>query len=275
MLPPMAFLQTSRDGHVARIELDRADKLNALGPEFWDEAEACVRELDGDPQVRAIVVSGRGRAFTAGLDLMAMMPRLPVSPGPQTPDGARQAKFHQLIRDMQRAVTAFERARVPVIAAIHGWCLGGGLDLACACDVRLASADAKFGVRETKLAMVADIGTLQRLPRIVGEGHARELVFTGRDFDAAHAERIGLVSRVLPDQPAVLEAALQLAQEISDNAPLAVQGAKRVMNEAIVGDVDRGLEYVATFNAAHLVTQDLGMAVTAFVSKQKPEYSGR
>ena len=271
----MAFLQTSRDGYVARIELDRADKLNALGPEFWDEAEACVRDLDADPEVRAIVVSGRGRAFTAGLDLMAMMPRLPVSPGPQTPDGARQAKFHQLIRDMQRAVTVFERARVPVIAAIHGWCLGGGLDLACACDIRLASADATFGVRETKLAMVADIGTLQRLPRIVGEGHARELVFTGRDFDAAHAERIGLVSRVLPDQAAVLEAALQLAHEIADNAPLAVQGAKRVMNEAIVADVDRGLEYVATFNAAHLVTQDLGMAVTAFVSKQKPEYSGR
>jgi enoyl-CoA hydratase len=158
---------------------------------------------------------------------------------------------------------------------VHGYCLGGGVDIITACDIRLAAADATFGVRETKIAMVADLGTLQRLPAIVGPGIARELVFTGRDFDAAYAERIGLVSRVLPDAEALREAAFAMAREIADNPPLAVQGAKRVMNEAVTREFDRGLEYVSTWNAAHVVTQDLGVAVTAFVSKQKPEFSGR
>jgi enoyl-CoA hydratase len=123
--------------------------------------------------------------------------------------------------------------------------------------------------------MVADLGTLQRLPTIVGPGIARELVFTGRDFDAAYAEHIGLVNRVLPDFEALKEAAFAVATEIADNPPLTVQGAKRVLNEAVVRETDRGLEFVSTWNAAHLMTQDLGVAVTAFVSKQKPEFSGR
>lgn len=278
MLAAMSFFAVTRHGHVAHVELDAPDKLNALGPAFWEEAQPCVAALDADPQVRAIVLSGRGRAFTAGLDLVAMMPKLPIAtPGSSgsAPDGARQAKLHQMIRDMQGAVTCFERSRVPVIAAIHGWCLGGGVDLACACDIRLAAADATFGVRETRLAMVADMGTLQRLPRVVGSGHARELAFTGRDFDATHAQRIGFVNRVLSDREVLLSDAFELAQAIAANAPLAVQGTKRVMNEAVRFDIDRGLEYVATWNAAHLVTQDLGMAVTAFVTKETPEYSGR
>lgn len=262
------------EGPVARLTLNHPDKLNALGPWFWDGMTEAVAQVDADRDVRVLVVDGAGRAFTAGLDLMDMLPTLPIAQG-GPPDGARQARLHQTIRDMQQAVTCLERCRVPVIAVVHGYCLGGGVDLITACDIRLASADAVFGVRETKLAMVADIGTLQRLPRVVGPGVARELVFTGRDFDAAYAERIGLVNRVLPDREALHAAADALAAEIAENPPLAVQGAKRVMNEAVRAEIDRGLEYVATWNAAHLVTQDLGVAVTAFVSKQKPEFSGR
>lgn len=262
------------EGPVARIELRNPEKLNAMGPWFWDEMAPTVARIDADPAVRVAIVSGAGRAFTAGLDLMGMMPRLPISRG-GPPDGARQARLHATIRAMQAAVTCLERCRVPVIAAVHGYCLGGGVDLITACDIRLGAADAVFGVRETKLAMVADIGTLQRLPRIVGPGIARELVFTGRDFDAACAERIGLLNRVLPDREALMKAADALAAEIAENPPLAVQGAKRVMNEAVTADIDRGLEYVATWNAAHLVTQDLGVAVAAFVSREKPEYAGR
>jgi len=269
-----SLLEVQVNGPIARLTLNRPDKLNALGPWFWDGMADAIARIDADRSVRVLLVDGAGRAFTAGLDLMRMMSSLPIGNG-GPPDGDRQARLHQTIRDMQRAVTCLERCRVPVIAAIHGYCLGGGVDLITACDIRLAAADAVFGVRETKLAMVADIGTLQRLPRIVGPGLARELVFTGRDFDAAHAERIGLVNRVLPDVEALRAAADALAAEIAENPPLAVQGAKRVMNEAIRGDIDRGLEYVATWNAAHLVTQDLGMAVAAFVSKQTADFAGR
>jgi enoyl-CoA hydratase len=270
----MPFYEVSIHESVATVELNRPDKLNALNAEAWDTLAPLMRTLDEDRSVRAIVLRGRGRGFTAGLDVMDIMGRLPVTPG-APPDGERQARLHAMIRGMQAAVTSLERARVPVIAAVHGACIGGGVDIITACDIRLCAADARFGVRETRLAMVADLGTLQRLPALVGQGIARELVFTGRDFDAAYAERIGLVNRVLPDTDALFAAADALAREIADNPPLAVQGAKQVLNEAQRGDIDRSLEYVATWNAAHLLSQDLGVAVTAFVTKQKPEFAGR
>lgn len=268
------MLDVQVEGPIARLTLNLPDKLNALGKWFWDGMVDAVARIDADRAVRVLIIDGAGRAFTAGLDLMSMMSSLPIGNG-GPPDGARQARLHQMIRDMQQPITCLERCRVPVIAAVHGYCLGAGVDIITACDIRLAAADATFGVRETRMAMVADVGTLQRLPRIVGPGVARELVFTGRDFDAAHAERIGLVNRVLPDVDALRAAADALAGEIAANPPLAVQGAKRVMNEAARAEIDRGLEYVATWNAAHLVTQDLGVAVAAFVSKQTPEYAGR
>lgn len=270
----MSTIQVERDGAIAILTLNRPKKLNAMGPAFWDEMAPTVREIDAELDIRVLVVRGAGRAFTAGLDLMAMMPRLPINPGGK-PDGARQMRLHQVIRDMQGAMTCLERCRVPVIAAVHGHCIGAGVDLITACDIRLASADALFSVRETRLAIVADVGTLQRLPAIIGPGHTRELVFTGRDFDAEYAAQIGLVNRVLPTPEALFEEALRLAHEIAANPPLTVQGTKRVMNEARRAEIDRGLEYVATWNAAHIVTQDLGVAVTANMTRQEPEYSGR
>ena len=270
----MGVLRIERDGAVAQLVLDRPKKLNAMGPAFWDEFVPAGEQLDADEAVRAVVVRAEGRAFTAGLDLMAMMPKLPIAPG-EAPDGARQARFHRMIRSMQRCPTALERCRGPVIAAVHGPCIGGGIDLITACDIRFAAADATFSVRETKIAIVADLGTLQRLPRIVGPGVARELTFTGRDFDAAEAARIGLVNRVLPDAEACVAHAMQVAHEIAANPPLTVQGAKHIMNEATRYETDRLLEQVATWNVGHLVTQDLGVAVTAFLTKQPPEYAGR
>ncbi|MEZ4432953.1 MAG: crotonase/enoyl-CoA hydratase family protein [bacterium] len=267
------MIELQIEGAVAWIRLNRPEKRNALGAWFWDEAAAVIARVDAERAVRVAVVAGVGKAFTAGLDLVEMVPKIPIGQG--APDGERQARLHGLIRQMQAAMTCFERCRVPVIAAVHGPCIGAGVDLVTACDIRLAAADAVFSVRETKLAMVADVGTLQRLPRIVGPGAARELVFTGRDFGADEAARIGLVQRVLPDEAALMAAAGALAAEIAANAPLAVQGAKRVMNEAQRADIDRELEYVATWNAAHLVTQDLGVAVTAFVTRQAAEFAGR
>ncbi len=268
------FLDYSVDGHVAHLRLNAKAKLNAMGPEFWDGMPGLIASITEDRDVRVLVITGAGRAFTAGLDLMSMMSRLPIGTDGK-PNGLRQAKLHQVIRDMQAAITSVERCRVPVIAAVHGPCIGGGVDLITACDIRLCSADAVFSVREVKLAMVADVGTLQRLPAIIGQGAARELALTGRDFDADYAAQIGLVTQVVPDRESVHNAAFDLAREIAANPPLAVEGTKAVMNAATRAATDQGLEYVSAWNAAHLITQDLGVAVTAFVTREKPEYSGR
>lgn len=266
-------LELTIDGAIARVVINRPKKLNAMGPAFWDALVPTFQAIDDNLDVRVALITAEGRAFSAGLDLVAMMPQIPAPTA--APNGARTRKLHAFIRRLQAGFTAIERCRVPVIAAIHGRCLGGGIDMISACDVRLASADATFSVRETKMAIVADVGTLQRLPAIIGQGHTRELVFTGRDIDAAYAERIGLVNRVLPDRAALLADAEAVAAEIAANAPLAVQGAKHVLNEATRAEIDRGLEYVATYNTGHLFTQDLGVAMAAFVSKQTPEYGGR
>lgn len=271
----MAFLEFEVDNHIATLRLNDPKRHNALGPEFWDEMAPTMQRLSDDSDVRVVVVRGEGASFTSGLDFAAMLPKLPIATNGGPPDGDRQRRLHQVIRGMQAAISSVERCPKPVIAALTGACIGGGIDLACACDFRLASADVKFSVRETRLAIVADVGTLQRLPAIVGPGITRELVFTGRDFGAAYAAEIGLVNRVLPTAEALREEALRVAAEIAANPPLTVQGAKQVLNEARRADIDRGLEYVATYNAAHLVTQDLGVAVTAAMTKQTPSYEGR
>lgn len=271
----MDFLRLERRGPVARVTLDNPDKRNAMGPEFWDGMAPLFASLDVDPTVRCVVLDGEGPAFTSGLDIVRMLERIPVDLQAGPPDGLRQQQLHDMIRRMQAAITSVERCRVPVIAAIHGYCIGGGVDLVTACDIRLCAADATFSVRETRLAMVPDVGTLQRLPAIVGPGRARELVFTGRDFDAATALRIGLVEDVYPDKAALHDAAFALADQIAQNPPLAVQGAKRVLVEADRARTDTGLEYVATWNAAHLRTRDLGIAFTAMATRQKPVFEGK
>lgn len=267
------FFRLERRGHVGWLAFADPDRHNALGPAFWSGMPAAVAALDGDPEVRVIVVSGDGRSFTSGLDLARMAASLPLQGA--EPDGLQKRKLHELIRSMQAAISCVERARVPVVAAISGYCLGGGVDLATACDLRLCSADATFSVRETRLAMVADVGTLQRLPALVGPGRARELVYTGRDFGAEEALRIGLVERVLPDRAALMEAASALAEQIAANAPLAVQGAKRVLVEGDRARIDTGLEYVATWNAAHLETRDLRAALMAMATRTPPTFEGR
>ena len=267
------MFELTTKGAVAELKLNRPDKMNAMGQAFWDELPNYVKQIDDNLDVRAAVLSAEGKSFSVGLDFFDMMPLLGI--GQSGPDGERQRQLHELIRRMQLAVTSVERSRVPFIAAIHGYCLGGGIDLVTACDFRYATQDAVISVREPKVAIVADIGTLQRLPRIIGVGPARELIYTGRDIDGAAAQKIGLVNRTFESRTAVIEGAWAVASEIAENAPLAVQGSKRVMIEASRGEIDRELEYVATWNAAHLVTQDLGTAVEAFAMKKKPTFSGR
>ncbi|MFC9965270.1 crotonase/enoyl-CoA hydratase family protein [Nocardia ignorata] len=258
---------------IAQVTLTGPGKGNAMGPDFWRELPEIFAELDADPQVRAVVLTGSGKHFSYGLDLAAMGGTL----GPVLADGAKAAQrteFLKEVRRMQDSVTSVATCVKPVIAAVSGWCIGGGLDLIAAADIRLASADAKFSLREAKVAIVADIGSLQRLPGIIGEGHLRELAYTAKDIDAARAERIGLVNEVFADQEAVLAAAHAMAREIADNPPLVVQGIKDVLEHRTAPGVADGLRYVSAWNAAFLPSHDLTEAMTAVFQKRAPQFKG-
>lgn len=268
-----AFTVETKD-HVAQVTLTGPGKGNAMGPDFWRELPLVFAELDADPEVRAIVLTGSGKHFSYGLDLPAMAGTF----GPLLAEQALAAPrtdFLKEIRRMQDSVTAVADCGKPVIAAVSGWCIGGGLDLIAAVDIRYASAEAKFSLREAKVAIVADIGSLHRLPGIIGEGHLRELAYTGKDIDAARAEKIGLVNEVFADQAAVLDAAHATAREIAANPPLVVQGVKDVLDQRDKSAVAEGLRYVSAWNAAFLPSEDLTEAIQAVFEKREPQFKGR
>lgn len=268
-----AFTVETKD-HVAQVTLIGPGKGNAMGPDFWRELPEVFQELDADPEVRAIVLTGSGKHFSYGLDLPAMSGTF----GPLLADRALAAPrtdFLTEVRKMQASITAVADCRKPVIAAVSGWCIGGGLDLIAAADIRYASAEAKFSLREAKVAIVADVGSLHRLPGIIGEGHLRELAYTGKDIDAARAEKIGLVNDVLPDQEAALDAAHATAREIAANPPLVVQGVKDVLDQRRKDEIAAGLRYVSAWNAAFLPSEDLTEAIKAVFEKRTPEFRGQ
>lgn len=273
-LDDLVSLKVDIADQIAEVTLLGPGKGNAMGPDFWRELPLVFGALDQDPDVRAVVLTGSGAHFSYGLDLPAMMPSWAELLGGSAL-AAPRTKFHDEIHTLQQAVTAVAACRKPVIAAVSGWCIGGGVDVIAAADIRLASADAKFSVREVKVAIVADLGSLHRLAGIIGEGHLRELAYTGRDVDADRAARIGLVNDVYPDQNAVLAAARELAAEIAGNPPLVVQGVKDVLDQQREQQVAAGLRYVAAWNAAFLPSEDLGEAVQAFLERRSPKFQGK
>lgn len=258
-----------KDGYVATVFLDRPDKLNAMNLPMWDDLPRAMEEVGSDPGVRVVIIAGKGRAFTAGIDLQALA-IVGTGTGGGSEVAKRQALYRQ-IRKMQHTMTSIADCPKPVIAAVHGYCIGAGVDLITACDIRLASEDAIFSVRETKLGMVADVGTMQRLPKVIAPGHVAELAFTGKDITAARAKEIGLVNDLHPD---VYLAALELAGDIAANSPLAVQGAKAVLKAGENRSVAEALDYMAVWNAAFLQSYDLQEARLAHREKRPPEYRG-
>lgn len=272
-LDNLVSLKVDVADHVAEVTLLGPGKGNAMGPDFWRELPLVFGALDADPAVRAVVITGSGANFSYGLDLPAMLQSWSGLLADGTAAGSR-ARLLDEIRRLQDSVSSVAACRKPVIAAVSGWCIGGGVDLIAAADVRLASADAKFSVREVRVAMVADIGSLQRLAGIVGEGHLRELAFTGKDIDAVRAEHIGLVNDIYANQESLLAAARELAAEISGNPPLVVQGIKEILNTKREADVAAGLRYVSAWNAAFLPSRDLGEAMQAFLERRPPEFTG-
>jgi enoyl-CoA hydratase len=269
----MTSLSVELREDIALITLTARGKVSRQGPDFWRELPALMAWLSDAPHVRAVVITGQGEGFSMGLDLMAMAMEIGPLLAPGTGVRERGALL-KLIKRMQDAISSVARCEKPVIAAIHGWCIGAGVDLASACDIRLCSADARFSVREVKMAIVADTGALARLPRIIGEGATRELALTGDDIAAERALSLGLVTQLHPDHDALMAAALGMAKRIAANSPHTVRGVKQVLNHRSERAAQDSLDHVTLWNSAFLPSRDLVEALDAFASKRSPSFSG-
>lgn len=262
------------DGHVATLWLDREEARNAMGSSLWRDLPLAAAAVSNDPSIRVVVLAAKGPHFTVGLDLKEFGGGF-ADPRASSSKASASANAYAAVRTLQDAVTSIANLKVPVIAAIHGYCIGGGIDLVSACDIRLCAGNTMFSIRETKIAIVADLGTLQRLPKIVSAGHVAELAFTGKDFDASRALAIGLVNSVHGEgADDVVAAARELAREIAANSPLAVQGTKAVLAANDGATVPEGLEFVAHWNTMYLQSNDLREAMTAFMEKRPPVFNG-
>jgi enoyl-CoA hydratase len=257
------------DAHIAWLILNRPEKRNVMGLAFFDEIGACFDDFDRDPDIRVVIIRAEGKSFSAGTDLKEAGALVNQS----SADG--RDNMCKGILALQEGFTKIECCRKPVIAAVHSHCIGGGMDLICACDMRLATKDAVFSIRETRMGIIADLGTLQRLPHIIGQSWSRELALTGRDFTAQEALQMGLITRVCDDRPALYEAARTLADQVAACPPLTVQGTKDVINYSRDNGIDAGLQYVAQKNSAALPSEDLFEAVTAFMEKREPVFKGK
>ena len=256
---------------VAHVQLSRPDELNSMTPAFWRELPEIVTAISDEATARAIVISSTGKHFSAGMDLAVFGGGGSSSLGAagESEPGRRQARTRSHARVLQWTFTALERARMPVIAATQGGVIGAGVDLITACDLRYASADSFFCVQEINIGMTADVGTLQRLGKVVPEGFAREMAYTGRRVPAARAFEAGLVQQVFPDHDALVAGALETAREIAAKSPLAIWGTKVAMNFARDHTVDDALEQIATWQAGMFQPGDMAEAFTARAEKRE------
>lgn len=268
------FYLVEKKPPIAWVYLNRPEKKNAMNPPAWTEILPIFEDLDNDADIRAVVISGKGPCFTAGIDLIEMSMELPELMD-KTQKGGVKWRLIKKIKALQDTMSCIEWCRKPVIAAIHGFCIGAGLDMSTACDIRICTKDARFSVKEAAVGFVADVGVLQRLPHIVGQGIARELAFTAKLFDARRAREILLVNEIFEDHAALMKGAEALAMEISENSPLAVQASKTVLNFGIGKSFEDGLNYVAAVSADIIPSDDLFEAITAFSEKRKPKFTGK
>ncbi|MEX0406604.1 crotonase/enoyl-CoA hydratase family protein [Aquibium sp. LZ166] len=259
------FFRVERDSAVVHLIMDRPDRSNAMSPDFWSGLPRHLDALGRDETVRCAIISGEGRNFTGGMDLSAFAD---IARLYDNEPGRAAYAMRDVILNLQDAFNAIERARFPVIAAIHGACIGAGVDLITACDMRIASSDAFFAIEEIHIGMAADVGTLQRLPKLIAPAVAAELAYTGRRFSADEAKGFGLVSAVHADREATVAAAFDLARSIAAKSPLAIAGIKRNLAYARDHSVADGLDYIAAWNAGMLRPGDLMAAVQAKMAKR-------
>ena len=258
------------DGPVATVTMNRPEKLNAMNGTMFREIGEAFRWIDADTNARAIVLAGNGKHFTAGLDLKESGAVLGAHEG----DPARvREKLRRHILFLQDCFTALEECRAPVVAAIHGACLGGGIDLVSACDIRVCTSETWFSIQEINVAIVADVGMLQRAPYLLPNGVLRELALTGRKFLADEASKYGFVNAVEADRDAAVAKATAIAEEIASKSPLAVAGTKAILNHSRDHTIVDGLDYVATWNSGQLLGEDLMKAATTALTRETVEFS--
>jgi enoyl-CoA hydratase len=257
---------------IATLQLLGPGRGNAMGPDFWRELPGAVAAIDAAPEMRAMIVRGSGGQFSYGLDLQAMATEI----GALLNDGARgRSAIPPMAERMHRGFAALAASRLPVIAAIEGWCIGAGIEMIAACDIRIATRNAKFALREVKVGIVPDLGGISRLPQIIGEGRARELALTGDDIDAETALRIGLVTHVVDDGEALTRESQRLAARLAGNPPLVVAAIKQTMNARIDAEVARINRDAAIQNGLLMQSEDFAEAMRAFMERRDPQYKGR
>ena len=264
-------LKIKIDSAVAEVELNRPDKANALDEELWFALGDCFRELDENEAVRVNILSGAGSNFTAGIDLKFLQ-----SLGQEVEhfdcEGRKREYLRRKIIKLQAAFTQIEACRKPVLAAIHGGCIGGGIDLVSACDLRYSTSDAVFQIKEIDLGLTSDVGTLQRLPKLIHQGIVRELAYTGRKFSGEEAREFGLVNSCYADQKTMICEVRKIAEQIAEKAPLAIRGVKEMLLHSRDNSVSEGLNYVATWNSAMLLSADLEESTMAMLQNRSAEY---
>jgi enoyl-CoA hydratase len=260
------------EGPVGFITLNRPEKRNALNLMLWKDLDKAIEQAENDETLRVVLVRGEGASFCAGLDLGPDNEIISVVSG--TPNASQKESFFKLVRQVQGIHNRLERLPVPTIAAIHGHCLGAGLEMVLCCDIRICSSDAIFALPEAKLAIITDVGGLQRLPKVVGRGHAREIAFRGHGIDAEEARRIHLVNEVYPDKDRLFDEAMKMAEDIAGNPPLAVQGAKDVLLFTEDATLGQSLDYNAARSSMIMPSEDLFEAISAHLQKRQGDFKG-
>ena len=278
-MTPTCFTVDITD-NIAHIVLSRPEKLNSMNPAFWDELPQIVADIDDNARARVIVISSTGPHFTAGLDLDSFMASDSESAdadnAANTPDPKRHRikgeRFYQNVKRMQKTFNCLEDSRVPVLVAIQGGCIGGGVDFATACDMRYASAEAFFTIYEINIGMTADVGTFPRLVKLIPEGIVKELAYTGRRMSAQEAKDVGLVNHVYETQADMLAGVMEIAKEIASKAPLAIYGCKRMINYSRDHNTADGLDYISIWNASMLQSEEMGEAISAKAEKRDGDF---
>ncbi|MBT3425694.1 MAG: crotonase/enoyl-CoA hydratase family protein [Gammaproteobacteria bacterium] len=268
--------EVSMNNKIAHVQLNRPEKRNSMNPQFWKELPEIIKQIDQQAEARVIVISSTGPHFSSGLDVSSFAGV--GQSASETDEKTRRIQagsaFYSNVLHMQESFNCIEQARVPVLAAIQGGCIGGGVDLVTSCDIRYATADAFLTIFETNIGMTADVGTFPRLVKLIPEGYVKELAYTGRRVAATEAKQMGLINEVYDGQESLLKAVMEIAAEIASKAPLAVYGCKKMINYARDHSTADGLDYIALWNASHLKVEEIQEAMLANAEKRPGDFVG-
>ena len=264
-------LKIDIDSSIAEINLNRPEKSNALDEELWFSLSDCFRELDENDDVRVCILAGNGSNFSSGIDIN-FLKSIGLEVQNIKCEGRKRELLRKKILKLQESFTQLEKCRKPIIAAIDGACIGGGLDLICSCDIRFSTFDSYFQIKEIDFGFAADVGTLQRLPKLIPQGIVHELAYTGRQFSGEEAYNLGLVNKCFDDRSTMISSVRKIARQIAKKPPLGIRGVKEILLNARDNSVSDGLKYVATWNAAMLLSSDLEESFEAKLQNRSPEF---